>query len=114
MFLDFLRDNWKILAEVILLVISLLIIVFRKKTKINIPESTVIDLYSLLPDWINQAEKEIGAGSGDLKLQYVLKCATLFICNQLGISVSDIPQKLILSVTSQIEDVLSTPHKKGE
>lgn len=114
MFLDFLRDNWKVLVEVLLLVISLLIIVFRKKTKINIPESLIVELYNLIPCWINRAEQEIGAGSGDLKFQYVLKCATLFICNQLGFSVSDIPQKLILSITSQIEDVLSTPHKKGE
>ena len=114
MFLDFLRDNWKILAEVILLVISLLIIVFRKKTKINIPESTIVELYNLIPDLINRAEQEIGAGHGELKLQYVLKCATLFICSQLGITVSDIPQKLILSITNQVEEVLSTPHKKGE
>lgn len=113
MFLNFLRDNWKVILEVLLLVISFMIIVFRKKTKIIIPDSVLSELYANLPNWIDQAEELVGPGKGDRKLQEVLKKALYFLCNEIGIAMADIPASLSSHIIEQIEAILSTPQKKG-
>lgn len=113
MFLNFLRDNWKVILEVLLLVISFMIIVFRKKTKVIIPESVTSKLFCNLPVWIDQVEELIGPGKGDKKLQEVLKKALYFVCNETGIAMAELPASFSSYIIEQIESILSTPQKKG-
>ncbi len=112
-FVVFLRDNWKFLVEILLLVISV-IICLVKRTKINIPGSVISDLLIKIPSWINEAEQEIGVGKGQEKLKYVFSKAVDFLHEVMDLSTADIIRYYGENLICSIEDILSTPQKKGD
>lgn len=109
---EFFLENWKFLLEVLLLVVSTLIIIFKKRSKVILDRDDVlIDL----PSIINEAEEKFGAGNGEEKLQFVVRKWTDYICSSRGCTVKEIPDSLFNFVISTIEEILSTPtKKKGE
>ena len=72
-FLLFLRNNWVFIVEIGLLVISTLIVIFKKKAIITIPGSFISSLLKLIPGYIQEAEVAFGSGNGEKKLTYVIK-----------------------------------------
>ena len=111
-FVAFLRDNWKFLVEVSIPLVSLIVLCFVKKTKINIPESVQTLLCTQIPLWIVDAEAEFGSGHGQEKLKEVFTKAVTFLVNELGISSSEVMRCYGDCIVNFIEDILSTPSKK--
>lgn len=112
-FVVFLRDNWKFIVEILLLVISV-IICLLKRTKINIPGSVVGDLLANIPGWINDAEDQIGSGKGQEKLKYVFSKCVEFLSKAMDLSTTDIIRCYGETLILNIESILSTPQKKGD
>lgn len=111
-FVAFLRDNWKFLVEIFIPLVSLIILCFVKKTKINIPESVQSLLCTQIPLWIMDAEAEFGAGNGEKKLKEVFTKAVAFLVKELGVSSSEVIRCSGDWIVAFIEDILSTPSKK--
>ena len=109
---DFLVENWKFLVEILLVVLSIIIVLVKKKASIVIPISLFDDLYRLIPEWIIAAEDEVGPGNGDKKLSIVLKKALLYVSKQMDVAISDIPASFSDCIIAFVEDILSTPTKK--
>ena len=111
-FIAFLRDNWKFLVEISIPLVSLIVLCFVKKTKINIPESVQTILCEQIPLWIIDAEAEFGAGNGEKKLKAVFTKAIGYLVSQLGLSSEQVIKVYGDFIVDFIEDVLSTPSKK--
>lgn len=113
-FVAFLRDNWKFLLEIFVPLVSLVILCFVRKTKVNIPGSVISELFVQVPGWILQAESDIGSGKGQEKLKYVFAKCVDFLSDSMDLSTSDIIKFYGESIVAFIEDVLNTPQKKGD
>lgn len=87
--------------SVIGLIIS--IIVGIKKGKLT----TILQIIAKIPTYCSQAEKIFGAGTGAMKLQYVLNKINID-CVNLGVTFDE------EEMTTQIEAVLTAPQKKSE
>lgn len=107
--LPFILENWRFLLEILLSVVLLLIAIFKKKVKVNIPDNVWI----MLPGFIKEAEEEFGPGTGTQKLQFVIKKVLQYINVNTGISLSTL-NNLVPQIVEQIEEILKTPTKKGD
>lgn len=107
--LHFLEVNWRFLAEILLLLASLIVACLRKrKTQVKIDESIV----SELPGLVVEAESKYGPGHGQEKLQYVVARITSRLSfNNPDLSLSDL-EPVVLRCIEQVEAILSTPEKK--
>lgn len=112
MILDFLRDNWRFVVEVCLLVISTLVVILKKKATININSTELSAAVESVPKLIIEAETIFGPGSGEEKLYYVLDQVCSNLAQSRGISVKELPGSFIVNIKDFIEMVLSTPKKK--
>lgn len=95
--LNFLTENWKLIAIIGAILVELVIILVFKKRPEVIDNSFLIRLCL----WIEEAEKKFVAGTD--KLDYVLSAAK----NYLGEKFSE------KDVRNMIEYVLTLPEKKG-
>lgn len=113
--IEFLRENWKFLVEILVPILSMLILlIFKKRAKINIPDATLSGMFAALPLWIQDAETTIGAGKGDQKLKFVLTQAVNYLAKALGVSTGEILRCYGSQLLIDIENILATPQKKGD
>lgn len=107
--LSFLRRNWKWFLPLCVDLVVFLVLLLKKKVK-------VVDVFSMvltkLPVFINRAEELYS--NGDDKLKYVLSCAVSLLAAENGSNVTDILEKYGDLLINAIEEILSTPHKKGD
>ena len=109
--LEFLKDNWQNMTILLISVITLLVGLFRKKAKITIPLAVLDDIVVKIPEYIIAAESSELKGSE--KLQFVVnKCVDLLVA-KLGCSRSVALSYYSDFIIGYIENILSTPTKKG-
>ena len=113
-FVAFLRDNWKFLVEISIPLVSLVVLCFVKKTKINMNPSIWCSVAEYLPKWISDAESQFGSGNGKEKLKYVLKIAINYLSCRLGVDEKDCLSRFGDDLVNQIEAILEAPQKKGD
>lgn len=114
----FIVDNWKIILEVILLILSVVLFILKKKP-VKVVDSVKTFIVRALPTFINSAEKYVDVFeptrkiTGEEKMRMVLHDCYTFMIDELGV-----PQEDLCIYTSwlreAIEDILDTPQKKGE
>ncbi len=114
----FLVDNWKLILEVILLIFLVVLFIVKKKP-LKVVDSVKTFVIHALPTFIKQAEdyKDVFEPSrklsGEEKMQMVLHDCYSLMVDELGI-----PKEDLCLYTSwlhdAIEDILTTPQKKGE
>lgn len=100
--LNFISTHFRLILEVVILIISVIVFILRKPTK-----NTLIDNSAMfkLVDFVQEAENEFGAGHGDDKLRYVIEK----YCQLKGITLN---RDIWTLLKCLIERILSTPHKK--
>lgn len=111
---EFILENWKFLLEILLLIVSTLIVIFKRKVKIKVPESDLANMLSNIPVWIIDAENTFGAGHGEQKFSYVYNKAVNYLIEKLNCTVGCLPGALLLTIKDFIEEVLAAPTKKKE
>lgn len=68
-----------------------------------------------IPSLINDAESHYGSGNGSLKKGFVIYSVLDFICDKVGITISQIPSMIHDVVAEQVEAILACPvRKKGD
>lgn len=110
MIIDFVRNYWKEILDVLILVISLVFFILRKKP-VKVSDTLKQLISSWLPGVINAAEKTDLKGS--LKLDYAVNMVYDIFCSDY-ITREEFDQRYLPFVKSQIEAILSTPKKKGD
>lgn len=106
---EFISQNYLIMIEIILGVISLIIVIL-KKTKILLNDTPFEKLLSRLPDIISKAE--ILSKDGKVKKSYVLSVSYAYLADLTGKPVEEISGIYCDRISSAIEEILKTPQKK--
>lgn len=107
-FLKFVCDHSHVIIESVLTIIVLFVTIFKKKVKINDVFQSVL---MVLPEYISLAEKEFKDGSE--KYSFVFgKCVQLLM-NLTHLSSSKVLDQYTAMIDSAIENILTTPQKKG-
>lgn len=110
---EFFVQNWKLLVLCFCALLELisvvnLLILQRKKTG----DDSVQFVISKLPSFISSVEKVVGAGQGSIKKSAVLEVAIDLYKKLTGIKITE-DSKIALRFGEAIEEILSTPQKKG-
>lgn len=106
--LEFLQTYWREIVEVVLLLATFLVALCKKKVKVY---DSVSDLVlNILPGAINLAERELGAGNGKDKLNFVLNFVEEWLKTNYPEAKFASYKSLIIK---QVEAILATPQKKG-
>ena len=102
--LMFLRDNWKVIVEIVVLLTTIILWIIRKKP-VKVVDTLKEVVLAVLPYCINNAES---AAKGE-KLSV---CLTLLreALQELGY---ELTPELAEFASKQVEIILSTPQKKG-
>lgn len=106
---DFFIQNWRLIMEALLVLVSFIFMIVRKRP------TKVIDtiqglILRLLPGLINQAEIKFGSGNGSGKLSFVLQ-SLKEVLSELGYG-DEVVAPYLSFVKDQVEVILSTPQKK--
>ena len=110
--LDFILDNWYYLLSILILLLSFLISIVRKRANSNLVDSVKSSLLELLPSFISLAE--ISEVPGEDKKNFVINLALDRISSLLGCKLSDADISYWVSfISSSLESILSTPQKKS-
>ena len=108
--LEFLLAYWKLITLVLLIIVNIIINLVRRPKVID----TIIDtINSYVPTAINDAEKAIGSGNGSSKLNYAVNNVISYLEFRFNLSHS-VLERYKKYIVVAIENVLSTPQKKGE
>lgn len=110
---DFILANWLQLLYVIVSVVSIVILLV-KKNKVKVIDNNFLDVALCLPLWISEAEQLYPSGHGSDKFSYVFNSALQNLVVSTGLSSKDVIAKYGTLLQKSIEDILSTPIKKGE
>lgn len=111
-FIAFLKENYRLLIECSAILVSVLILVF-KKTKVNVlDESSLNCVIANLPRLIQVAERNYGAGHGSEKFKFVLKEAVHLLAGYSGLSEKSVLSAYGDTLSQQIEEILKAPQKK--
>lgn len=104
MILDFLREYWREIFSVIILVASLVICCIKKKP-VQVVDTLKETIIRLLPYCINKAE-------GQPKGEKLAACLAILadLLNSMDLPFTETDKKF---ATEQVEVILSTPQKKG-
>lgn len=113
MILEFLKENYQLVALIgsffVDLVLAIICIVLK-----NRKDDPVLSIISdMLPGFIKEAENQIGAGHGSEKLTFVLKKVEQTYKKLTGVGLS-LTGYLYRFFVNRIENILSTPSKKGK
>lgn len=108
---EFIAENWLIMIEIILGIISLVIVIL-KKTKLVSLDTPFEKLLSKLPELISKAE--ILSKDGRVKKSYVLSVAYAYLADLTGKPVEEVSGIYCDRISKAIEDILETPMKKKE
>lgn len=113
-FIEFLRDNWQLLASALLFIISSIVAFIARRKKGYSFSDVLLGLISeQLPSWISLAES--AGGTGEQKKVQVLNDALNYASRTLGRKLSEEETSFIITQASeQIEKILGTPQKKEE
>lgn len=103
--LEFLQDNWRWIVSVGLTLISVIIVLVKKKTKVV--DGVLTDTFKQLPSFINKAEELFPDGQD--KQTYVLAMALDYYLSNGGLGESSLITDIIASM---LEAILTTPTKK--
>lgn len=103
--LEILRDNWKVIVEIVVLLTTIILWIIRKRP-VQVVDTLKETIIRLLPYCINQAEN---APKGE-KLSVCLNVLAAVLAD-LGIHLNEDYTKFAIE---QVEVILSTPQKKGE
>lgn len=103
---DWLIDNYRLVIDFIVVIISLVFFFCRRKKVVNEMDNILLKVLEKLPSWINDAESFSGA---DVKKSLVLEAAKKFVMDEFSMN---LPQSYLDFISSRIEDILSTPKKK--
>lgn len=110
--LDFIVDNWYYLLSILILLLSFIISIVRKRANSNLIDSVKSSLLELLPSFISLAE--VSEVPGEDKKNFVINLALDRISSLLGCKLSDADKSYWVSfITSSLESILSTPQKKS-
>lgn len=110
---SFISQYWEYIIAGVCYLVLLIISILKKKVKVVDNQLTAILVR--LPSIISEAEKEFpSSGSGSTKFQFVLQVALKMICAESDLTIDEAAKKYSSKLTSAIEDILSTPTKKGD
>ena len=110
--LDFIVDNWYYLLSILILLLSFIISIVRKRANSNLVDSVKSSLLELLPSFISLAE--VSEVPGEDKKNLVINLALDRISSLLGCKLSDTDRAYWVSfISSSLESILSTPQKKS-
>lgn len=110
--LDFILDNWYYLLSILILLLSFIISLVRKRANSNLVDSVKSSLLELLPSFISLAE--VSEVPGEDKKNFVINLALDRISSLLGCKLSDADKSYWVSfISSSLESILSTPQKKS-
>ena len=110
--LDFIVDNWYYLLSILILLLSFIISLVRKRANTNLVDSVKSSLLELLPSFISLAE--VSEVPGEDKKNFVINLALDRISSLLGCKLSDADKSYWVSfISSCLESILSTPQKKS-
>lgn len=110
--LDFIIDNWYYLLSILILLLSFIISLVRKRANSNLVDSVKSSLLELLPSFISLAE--VSEVPGADKKTFVINLALDRISSLLGCKLSDADKSYWVSyISSCLESILSTPQKKS-
>lgn len=110
--LDFILDNWYYLLSILILLLSFIISLVRKRANSNLVDSVKSSLLELLPSFISLAE--VSEVPGEDKKNFVINLALDRISSLLGCKLSDADRSYWVSfISSSLESILSTPQKKS-
>ena len=109
---EFILENYELLILVGACILDVVLFIFgvlkRKKCSTQPLESVLF----ALPTFINDVEKEVGAGNGESKKLRVVNEALNFYWYLTGLKVSQ-TSYIAQRISEEIEKILSTPQKKG-
>lgn len=108
---DFIVQNWYYLILCLIGLVNM-IIILCKKNKIIQEDTIFTKLLEVLPIMIRKAE-ETGC-PGDEKFGLVVTLAINWLCEHTGKKRADIIDEYATRIGSAIENILSTPEKKGD
>ena len=105
---DFFVAYWKEIAEGLIAIITLLVVLLKKRGKSN---PAVESLLLQLPTIIKKVEEKFGAGRGDVKKAAVIEASDELFYQLCGVHLKDSAYYSKV-VSNQIEKILSTPSRK--
>lgn len=112
--INFILQNWRLIIEIITLIISIILFVLSKFKKIgsSVSSEALLYVYQNLPDLIAHVEVP---GHGAEKLKVVLQLALELLQKYFGRSLTeDEVSHYSVVIKNNVEKILSTPTKKGE
>ena len=107
--LDFLKEYYYLILLclfVVILLLQLLILLIKKKDP-----SIISNISAILPSLVKDAEAAFGSGHGAEKLEYVFQMVRDYIANVYDRTDFSSYKSY---VKARVEEILSTPQKKGE
>lgn len=111
-FINWCVQHWQFLLSIFGILASILILIFKPRTKANTWDSIIEDILSLVPGFIYEAEMLLI--NGQSKKRLVIDTALKYAKNRLGRSLSDYEVNDITNrISTQIEAILFCPTKKG-
>lgn len=105
---NFIKENWQLILEVAVLVVSVVMFLVRKKP-VKVVDSLKEVIVRILPALIVMAENQDGLKGSD-KLKFVLD-ELKKVLTELGYS-GDVLSQYLPFAAEQVEVILSTPQKK--
>lgn len=107
---EFLQENWRFVAEIVLTVAVLLISLLRKK--VNIPSIGLTQVLKSLPNYIREAERNYPEGHGAEKREMVLSWCKGDLAKFYA---DDAVVSFFMNIVDvALENILATPTKKGD
>lgn len=111
--IDFILSNYKIIIFCFVCFVELVLLVISVIKKNKVADPAISNVICNLPTMVNLAEEKFGVGHGAEKLQFVLGFAISLYKRLTGITIT-LDSKIASRFEDAIEDILSTPKKKGE
>lgn len=109
---NFINAHRELLASCFLAVVTLVLQLIKKKPVAYSYKDYLVECFTILPYWIENAEEIYGASSGPDKRQYVIDKAISFLESKVDITLKQ-RDSAVESVSYLIESILSTPQKKN-
>lgn len=100
------KEVFKLLAYLLISVISTIIVVaLKKKRVLNELDLILLKVFEKLPDFINQAELLKGP---EVKKEFVLECIKQFVKENFSVNLAPTALNCLMA---HVEKILSTPQK---
>ena len=109
--IEFLKENWKLILEIVVLLASVIFFVVKKKP-LKLVDGVKSRIVKFLPAIIKCVEKD-SKGKGAEKMAEALSMVHILLYEDFDMNEEDVSQ-YDQFVIDRIEDILSTPQKKGE